>query len=80
MPGSVEDEWIRVAEDLSFIMSLFGFCNKVLKIRRLMVITRRTMRAMLVTLADTMQNIRFPHMLQGLLRGGRLWRGCRVSA
>ena len=59
MQGSVEEEWIRVAEDPSFIMSLFGFCNMVLKIRRLMVITRRTLRAMLVTLADIMQNVRF---------------------
>ena len=39
-------------------MSLFGFCSIVFKIRRLVKITRRTMRVMVVTQVDIMQNIR----------------------
>ena len=51
------------------IMSLFGFCNMVFKIRRLMTIPRRTMRAMLVTLADIIQNVRFSSQASRTVEG-----------
>ena len=50
-------------------MSLFGFCNMVLKIRRRMTIQRRTMRAMLVTQADIMQNVRFSSQASRTVQG-----------
>ena len=44
MFGRVEEEWMRVGDEISRIISRFGFCFLFLEIRRLR--TRRMMRAM----------------------------------
>ena len=54
MPGMVEEEWIKVGDEISLIKSLFGLTDFLLEMRRLITMTRRMMRAMPVMQPDMM--------------------------
>ena len=54
MPGMVEEEWIKVGDEISLIKSLFGLTDFLLDMRRLITMTRRMMRAMPVMQPEMM--------------------------
>ena len=58
MPGMVEEEWIKVGEEISLIKSLFGLTDFLLEMRRLITMTRRIMRAMPVMQPEMMYTMR----------------------
>ena len=58
MPGIVEEEWIKVGEEISLIKSLFGLTDFLLEMRRLITMTRRIMRAMPVMQPEMMYTMR----------------------
>ena len=58
MPGIVDEEWIKVGEEISLIKSLFGFTDFLLEMRRLITMTRRIMRAMPVMQPEMMYTMR----------------------
>ena len=58
MPGIVDEEWIKVGEEISLIKSLFGLTDFLLEIRRLITMTRRIMRAMPVMQPEMMYTMR----------------------
>ena len=58
MPGIVDEEWIKVGEEISLIKSLFGFTDFLLEMRRLITMTRRIMRAMPVIQPEMMYTMR----------------------
>ena len=58
MPGMVEEEWIKVGDEISLIKSLFGLTDFLLEMRRLITITRRMMRAMPVMQPEMMYTMR----------------------
>ena len=58
MPGIVDEEWIKVGEEISLIKSLFGFTDFLLEMRRLITMTRRIMSAMPVMQPEMMYTMR----------------------
>ena len=58
MPGIVDEEWIKVGEEISLIKSLFGLTDFLLEMRRLITMTRRIMRAMPVMQPEMMYTMR----------------------
>ena len=54
MPGMVDEEWMRVGDEISLIRSLFGFTDLLLEMRKLMTMTRSMMRAMPVMQPEMM--------------------------
>ena len=58
IPGIVDEEWIKVGEEISLIKSLFGFTDFLLEMRRLITMTRRIMRAMPVMQPEMMYTMR----------------------
>ena len=58
MPGIVDEEWIKVGEEISLIKSLFGLTDFLLEMRRLITMTRRMMRAMPVMQPEMMYTMR----------------------
>ena len=58
IPGIVDEEWIKVGEEISLIKSLFGLTDFLLEMRRLITMTRRIMRAMPVMQPEMMYTMR----------------------